>query len=219
MSSHRGRMPGDGAMPEFSELLLFCGAVGLVGQIAPFLALVVAVPIAEHDLIADTVSDLARGPHKWIMDGGFYFNAAGLLALSIGSAHLHLGRRAWSAGILCLAFLALVITLLGLWDELQAADPPGRTVHVWLTFLLAPLYLAGPLLMAPGVARIGRVLPYLFWASAGLWAIFAVAFKVAPDGYDGALEKIAIAATGLWTIPLSVTIFRRGLKGPVEQGA
>lgn len=191
------------------ELLIFCGIVGALGNIAPLFALLAAVPFAEHDFLADTISDLGRGPHKWIMDTGFYLGAAGMLALSIGTAHYHIGRILWSAGVFTLALLALVITLLGLWDDLVAAKS-GMTVHVWLTFLLGPLYLVGPLMMAGAVARISRTFSAAFIVSALLWIGFATAFKFAPDSYDGALEKIAVTATLIWTLPLAWLLWQKG---------
>lgn len=206
------------AHPEISaeerpELLVFCGVVGIFGNLAPLLAMAIAVPVAQHDLIADTISDLGRGPHHWIMDSGFYMNAAGLLGLAIAAAHLHLGRVGWSLGIICLALLALIVTLVGIWDEFHTAgdNPPGLSVHTRLTFALAPLYLAGPLLIATGAAQVNRAMVPAFVAASVLWAVFAVAFKLAPNGYDGLLEKIAVAATLLWTVPLSVLFLRRGL--------
>lgn len=197
---------------ERPELLLFCGLVGFIGSLTPLVALLVAWPVAEHDFIADTVSDLARGPHKWIMDLGFYVNAAGLLGLAIGAAHVHLGRMAWSLGIFCLSFLALVVVLLGLWDEFHNVgdNASGMTVHTKLTFFLGPLYTAGPLLTARGAAGISRTYGWLFVTSATIWLIFAVAFLMAPTGYDGIVEKVAIAATMLWTLPLSHIFFTRG---------
>ncbi len=97
---------------ERPELLMFCGAVGLIGNIAPMITIIWAAVVIDHNFIADSISDLARGPHRRIMDVGFYVNAAGLLALAIGTAHAHLGRAGWSLGIFALAFLAMVVTLL-----------------------------------------------------------------------------------------------------------
>lgn len=197
---------------ERPELLLFCGIVGFIGSLTPLVTLLVSWPIAEHDFIADTVSDLARGPHKWIMDLGFYVSAAGLLGLAIGAAHAHLGRMAWSLGIFCLCFLALVVVLLGLWDEFHNVgdEATGMTVHTKLTFFLGPLYTAGPLLTAKGAAGISRTYGWLFVASAVIWLSFAAAFLMAPTEYDGIIEKIAIGATLLWTLPLSHIFFWRG---------
>src|SRR6056297_1214102 len=102
---------------ERPELLIFAGLTGLVGNVAPLLALIVASFVAQHDFVADTVSDLARGPNRYIMDSGFYIAAAGLLGLAIASAHAHLDRTLWSIGLFCLAFIALTVVLLGIWDE------------------------------------------------------------------------------------------------------
>ncbi|EAQ04372.1 hypothetical protein OB2597_09519 [Pseudooceanicola batsensis HTCC2597] len=191
---------------------MFCGLVGLAGSLAPLVTAVWAGIVAEHDLVADTLSDLARGPHKMIMDVGFYIHASALVCLAIAAAHAHLGRAAWSAGIFCLALLALVVSLLGLYDDFhnswEAAD--SVTVHTKLSVLLGPLYLAGPLLMAPGAARAGPVYAGLFVVSAVIWIVFATLFKMAPTGYDGILEKVAIVATLLWTVPMSRLILARG---------
>lgn len=188
--------------------------MGLVGNIAPLVATAAAAATAEHDFLSDTISDLARGPHKWIMDTGFYMNAAGLLALAIGAAHVHLGRAAWSLGLFCLSFLALVIVMLGLWDAFHTgpAAPDTLSVHTRLSYFLGPLYLAGPLLMARGARRVARIYAWLFVVSAALWAAFAVPYKLAPTSYDGVLEKIAVAATMLWTVPLAWLFLVRGLR-------
>lgn len=202
--------PGDRALHEMRpELLVFCGLVGIIGNLGPIVAMSLSVPVARHDFFGDTISDLARGPYAYIMDTGFYFGAAGMLALAIGAAHYHLGRWAWSASLFCLAFLALVITLLGVWDNITP-EGDGMTVHTRITFALAPLYLAGPLLMAKAIGRVSGALSVAFIASAALWIIFAAAFKLAPDHIDGFLEKIAVASTLIWTLPLSVVLFRAG---------
>lgn len=197
------------------ELLLVCGIVALLGNLAPLVTMAIANGIAEHDFVADTISDLGRGPHKWIMDTGFYMNAAAMLALAIAAAHLHLGRARWSFGLFALALLALLTTMIGLWDAFHTAEhnPPGMTVHTWLTFGLAPLYLAGPILMAPGAARLHGWMKTLFYTSASLWIVFAVAFKLVPTTFDGLMEKTAVAATYGWTLPLAWLFLRAGLEG------
>lgn len=196
------------------ELLLICGIVGLLGNLAPVVTMSIAWTIAEHDMIADSISDLGRGPHKWIMDTGFYMNSAAMLALAIAAAHLHLGRARWSFGIFALALLALLTTMIGLWDAFHTAEhnPPGMTVHTWLTFGLAPLYFAGPLLMADGAARLYSWMKPAFYASAALWIVFAVAFKLVPTSFDGLMEKIAVTATYGWTLPLAWLFLRQGLR-------
>ena len=195
------------------ELLFVCGGVALLGNLAPLVTMAISALISDHAFIADTVSELGQGAHKWIMDTGFYMNAGGMLALAIAAAHLHLGRAGWSFGIFALALLALLITMIGLWDTFRPKTDgePGLTVHTWLTFGLAPLYLLGPLLMAPGAARLHPWMRPAFYASAVLWIVFASVFKLVPTGIDGALEKIALAATYGWTLPLAWMFLRLGL--------
>lgn len=196
------------------ELLLVCGLVALLGNLAPAVTMAISAGIAEHDMIADTISDLGRGPHKWIMDTGFYMNSAAVLALAIAAAHLHLGRTGWSLGIFALALLALLTTMIGLWDAFHTAerDPPGMTVHTWLTFGLGPLYLAGPILMAQGAARLHAWMKPSFYTAAALWTVFAVAFKLVPTSIDGLMEKIAVTATYGWTLPLAWMFWRQGAR-------
>lgn len=197
---------------ERPELLIFCGLIGLIGNVMPVVAIFWGWTVTEHDLVADTISDLARGEKKWIMDVGFYFHAAGLLALAIAAAHAHLGRAGWSVGIFCLAFLALDVVLLGLWDEFGATaeSAQGMSVHTKLSFVLGPLFLLGPLVMAPGVGGISRTYAMLFLVAAGVWAVFATGFKLAPDAIDGLLEKIAVVGGMVWTMPLSFLYLARG---------
>ncbi|GGC24134.1 hypothetical protein GCM10011363_45800 [Marivita lacus] len=199
---------------ERPELLILAGVAGLLGQIAPIVAMVIAIWLTGHQLLAETISELGQGRLKTIMDTGFYMNAAGLLALSIGAAHAHLGRGGWTVGVFCLALLALIVTLVGIWDNLQADDANlgNMTVHTKLTFALFPLYIAGPLAMARGVNRVSRTYTVLFVISATMFAVFAIAFKLTPTDYDGVIEKIAIGATMIWTTALSILFLNRGLR-------
>lgn len=183
-------------------LLMVCAILGVLGSLAPTVTLIWASVVTDHQFLADTVSDLGRGPNRFIMDTGFYLNAASLIALAIGTTILHSGYSRWSWLIICFALLALNIVAIGLWDDFgKTADGEGMSVHTMLTFGLAPLYLAGPLLTRSLLRDHAPRLGQLCVASAVAWIGFATAFKLAPDWIDGGLEKVAIAATLLWTIP------------------
>lgn len=194
---------------ERPELLIFCGILGLLGPIIAVVTAGYAATIAEHDFIADTISDLGRGPHRDIMDTGFYICAAGLLALAFAASHVHLGHWDWSLGIICLGLLALNIVLIGIWHQF-GDGVEGMSVHTQLTFGLGPLYLAGPVTMMRGAHRSGALYPWLFGVAAALWIVLATWFKLAPNNYDGIVEKAATVATLLWTVPLSWIFLKRG---------
>lgn len=196
---------------ERPELLTAVGAIAVAGQIGAAILLFVAMAwYPDYDFVADTISRLAKGPHAVIMDTGFYISAAGLLALAIGAAHLHLGGWDWSLGILALALLALVVTLLGIWDEF-GQTPETLSIHKRLSFALVPLFGLGPLLMMRGIAGAWPWARWSFAAAAALWTALALWFFFSSDARDGLIEKAAFAATYLWTLPLGALLFRRGM--------
>ncbi len=105
----------------------------------------------------------------------------------------------------------MIVTLLGLWDEFGATHSgSGMSVHTRISFLLAPLYFVGPILMASAVANLNTRLQVVFFAAAALWLVFATGFKVVPTSWDGILEKVAFMATMLWTMPLAWILLMRG---------
>ena len=199
---------------ERPELLILCGAMGILGPVAFTVAtLVMQILVPNHDWMADTISDLGDGPMQIWMDCFFYLQGAGLIALAVAAAHAHLGRWGWSAGILMLTLLALAIVLLGVWDEFYTRpDPPHLSVHTRIAITLLPLFTLGPLAMAAGAARIDERYRRMFLASAALWPVLALTYYFGPDGWDGLLERIAGAVTLLWTVPLGWMFLSRGLR-------
>lgn len=202
----------DAIADERPELLVLCGLLGILGSLAMTIGIVAVQSIAPgHDPVSDTISDLARGDTAWIMDAIFYFNAAAMLALAIGAAHLHLGRWDWSLGLLVLALVALDIVLLGVWDEFYSQPGVEKTsVHTRLATFLFPLYILGPLAMARGAGEVSRAYTWLFVASAILWAITSLIYFFGPSEYYGVTERIAGATTLLWTVPLGWIFLTRG---------
>lgn len=200
---------GGGARP---ELLAVTGVAGLAGPVIFTVGmLVLGLAIPGHDPLRHAISDLGRGPHGLWGDTLFYVNAGGMVALALGAAHAHPGGRGWSAGVLCLALIALVLVMLGLWDDYRAgAEVEEFSVHIWLSTLLFPLFLIGPLSMMAGAAREGPVAPRLFAASAILWPVLALAYFFGPDAVRGLLERAAGAATLLWSLPLGWLLLSRG---------
>ena len=210
-------MPQDDVMEpqgQRPELLIFCGLMGLIGPLAMTLGvLVVQVLAPGHDPVSETISDLARGETAAIMDPIFYVDAAGLLALAIGAAHLHLGTWDWSVGIFALALGALVVTLLGIWDEF-GGGPGGdgaMSVHSRIAVLLLPLHTIGPLAMARGAGKAGRWYRRCLLAAGVLWPVAALVYAFGPEPVAGLTERIAGATTLLWFLPLGTLLLRRGL--------
>jgi hypothetical membrane protein len=210
-----GRDPGGSASVEAverPELLLVCGLAGVVGSLALVaLAIYAQIVVPAHDPIAETISDLGDGPRAIWMDLGFYAYAGGLIGLAVGSAHAHLGRWGWSLGVLALVGLALVITLLGVYDDFhtQSVPPEAYTVHTRLTFALAPLYVIGPIGMAAGAARVARGFGPAFLGAAIAMAVFGPLFYLVPTSIDGLVERLLVIPGLVWTFSLSYILLAR----------
>ena len=200
------------AAGERPELLALCGGAGLFGGLAFVAAEAVArARMPAHDALADTISALGRGPGGWIMDTGFYCQAAGLVGLAIGAAHAHLGRWGWSFGVLALALLGLLTVLIGVWDFFHRGEVPVEdySVHLWLSYALLPFYLLGPVAMAPGAARVRPLWRPVFFASAAGALVLGPAFVLAPDGWDGLVERLLALAGLVWTLGLAGILMGR----------
>jgi hypothetical protein len=186
-----------------SPLLLgVCGALGLLGALALFATNGAASALAGgHDWTADTVSKLAAGPRGAVQDAGLYLYAAGLVALAMAAAHVHPGGGRWSLGALCLAVLAAVLTAI-------AARPGYRLdapTHAALVYLMGALWLAAPLLMARGLARVS---PRRGMSSAALglaWGVGSAGFLLTPEAWQGLVERLLGVVTMAWVALLSAT--------------
>ena len=67
--------------------------------------------VPDHDWIADTISDLGAGRYEFIVDVGLYAYSAAVLCAALLAAHVHMGGKGWSIGILGLLVFGLLVFL------------------------------------------------------------------------------------------------------------
>ena len=189
-------------------LLRFCAIAGWTGALTLLLAVVVAPYfVPHHDSIADTISDLGAGKYEWIVDVGLYGYACGLACLAVGAAHMHPGGDVgWTAGLLILLVLALLVTVIGARNEYGDGDSDGVVVHIYLVYALGAGFAAAPFAMA-SQAR-GR-LALAFRVLGGLWILAAPVFFFLPTGVDGIYERgLGILALG-WSSCLALALWHQ----------
>lgn len=171
------------------------------------LLFIVSIVVADfvvpgHDWMADTISDLGAGRYEFIVDIGIYAFSAALIAIALLGAHVHLGARSWSLGIVCFALLGLIVFLVGARNEYGDRDTDGTVIHIYLVYAVGLLFAMTPLLMAPGAARAGKVYTRLLIGLGILWIVSAPIFFMLPDTIDGLYERYL----GLIAMAIVVTL-------------
>lgn len=200
------------------RLLIFCGAIGLIGSVMLAVGNIVgSMVVPGHDWVADTVSDLAAGEHEIIQDFSLYGYAAALIACAIGAAHYHLGRGWWSIGVLSLTLLALLVTLVGARNEYGDGDDEGLVLHIYFVYGLGVLFTVAPFAMARGMGIDGAVYRWIAWITGAFWAIGAPIFFFLPTEWDGAWERGLGVVTMVFIMALSVLLIQAGQDVPDPQ--
>jgi len=207
-------MADETAPPQFEErhdLMIGLGYFAIIGCGVLALSILIAdVVVPDHDWIADTISDLGAGEYEFIVDIGIYVFSASLLATALLAAHVHLGGWRWSAGLTGLAFLALIVFLVGARNEYGDQDQDGVVIHIYLVYALGVVMALIPWLMSDGASRAGEGYGRaLIWLSL-IWTVSAPIFFFLPTSIDGIYERylglIAFAVVGT----LAILFIRRG---------
>lgn len=194
-------------------LLILFAAMGLAGCAALIAGTVIApIYVPDHDWVADTISDLAAGRWEIIMDVALYGFAAGLFAVALAASHAHLGGPGWTAGIMALAALASIVTIIGARNEYGDGDNEGVVVHMYLVYAMGALVPVTCAVMQAGLRTSGH--PKARWAliaSGVCWAVLAPIFLMSPTGIDGLLERVLGLTFCAAVVVLSWVFLTRGM--------
>ncbi|PTX56589.1 uncharacterized protein DUF998 [Litoreibacter ponti] len=192
-------------------LLMFLATVGALGCVALFVSTAIGPYfVPNYDWVSDTISDLAAGEGKLIMDYGLYGFAAGLLAVALAASHGHMGGAGWSVGLISIAILAALVTVIGARNEYGDGDNEGTVIHIYLVYGLGVFFLVAPLAMAGGAGRHGTWAKYACYVLAGLWALSSPVFFFLPTSIDGLYERLLGVISCLFILLMSYILFCRG---------
>ncbi|KZY40522.1 hypothetical protein A3731_12680 [Roseovarius sp. HI0049] len=197
------------------------GVTGLVGCLVVIAGTLLAQAfVPDHDWVSDTISDLAAGRHAIIMDVALYGFATGILATSLATARVHLGKLDWSAGVLALAIIAGLVIIVAARDEYGDGDSNGGTVviHRYLVYALGVLFAYLPIGMYRGLKRAHLPAARAFAVLGGGWVVLAPVFMFMSTRMDGLVERVlALIACGMIAI-LSWVTLQHGKKPPAPAG-
>ncbi|MEM8787429.1 MAG: DUF998 domain-containing protein [Pseudomonadota bacterium] len=194
-------------------LLIWLGVYAIFGCAIFTLSIMIAdFVVPDHDWIADTISDLGAGKYEFIVDVGIYAFSASLIALALLAAHAHMGGLGWSVGIVGLAFLGLIVFLVGARNEYCDNDSEGVVIHIYLVYALGLLFTVVPWLMSGGAGRAGSAYGRMLKTTTIVWALSAPVFFFLPKGVDGIYERYLGLITFVIVTTLAVFFIRRGRK-------
>jgi hypothetical membrane protein len=173
-----------------TSFMLFFGWYALFGCLVFTVAILIAdFVVPNHDWIADTISDLGAGKYEFIVDIGIYAFSGSLIAVALLASHVHMGGWRWTAGIIGLAVMALVVFLIGARNEYGDQDDDGTVIHYYLVYALGFLMAAVPLVMASGAGRAGKGYAKTLVAISVIWTLSAPIFFMLPNDIDGIYER------------------------------
>lgn len=209
-------MDDDAAPPKVQEhpqLLIALGWCAILGCIAFAGSVLIAdFVVPEHDWIADTISDLGAGRYEFIADIGLYAFSAALISVALLAAHVHLGGKGWSVGIVGLALLGLIVFLVGARNEYGDNDSEGVVIHIYLVYALGLLMAVIPWSMSNGASRADAHYGRILVSISALWTISAPIFFLLPDGIDGIYERYLGLIAIIFVLSLATLFIRRGTK-------
>lgn len=193
-------------------LLTVCGWAGIGGALAAVLSNIIGSALVPgHDWVANTISDLAAGRYEIIQDLGLYAFAGSLLACGLGTAHIHPGTNRWTGGVLALAIMAALVTVIGARNEYGDDDAVATWgVHLGMVYALMLLFVATALVMAPGLSRLSPGHRTGSLICAGLFVAGALAYFLSPTGYDGLVERMLVLVAVAWVVLISRLLLRLG---------
>lgn len=193
------------------EMMLTLGALTWAGCATLVLATLIApFFVPNYDRVADTISDLAAGDSEIIMDVALYGFAIGIMAVSLGFAHEHLGKAGWSTGVMSLAIVAGLVVIIGARNEYGDGDNEGVVIHIYLVYALGLLFVIIPATLFSGLRGHHPCAAWLTVALAVAWAIMAPVFLMSPTRIDGLLERILGLTACAMIATYGTVIFKRG---------
>lgn len=198
--------------PNLVAALGLFSVLGCVILIASILVADFVVP--NHDWMADTISDLGAGRYEFIVDIGIYAFSASLISIALLAAHVHVGGKRWSLGIVSFALIGLLVFLIGARNEYGDNDSDGVVIHIYLVYALGVLFTVAPLLMAKGAAKFSGRYKTIMIGLAVLWAVSAPVFFLLPDTIDGVYERYL----GLIAITIVITFARLFTQQRAQRG-
>lgn len=123
-------------MPD-PRLLRVCGIVALVAAALPVPCDIVSWLLAENYSPArNSISALAVGPSRWLIDLGLWCFVLASLAVAVGLWAWRIRARFWMPAIVSLALAGICVGIIARANEYAGTSNPGANLHLWAVVAL-----------------------------------------------------------------------------------
>lgn len=182
---------------------IFFSALSIIGCILLILGCIIApFFVSDYNWVTDTISDLAAGHSRFIMDFALYGFALGLFSFGLVAAHIHLGGKMWSISTFLIMLAGALVIIIGARNEYGDFDKDGVVLHMYFVYALGLCFLLIPLLMAQSLKNLNLKAGNALISLSLVWALVATTFLCIPTQIDGLLERLlGLLACAIICIP------------------
>ena len=185
-------------------------AAAILGAVAVVVANLVGAWLhPTTGLFADTISNLAAGRYHWVLDAALVLYGGGMVMIALSLWDQDLDGWRWRTGAALIGLTGVAIAVIALYNEYGDGDTGGVTIHLEVVVAMGIAFALGTVLLAFGLTRVaGRWSAFSLWSGL-LWLAIGLAFfLLAPDGWDGLVERVAAGVMVVWSLAMARLVGR-----------
>lgn len=201
-------------------LLFACGLLAVLGAAAGLAGDIVTVRLNEQiNFLANTVSEGAAGPHSLWVDLGLTLEGLGLIAIAGGLYRWRGDGVRFKAGCGVLVLTGLSIILIAWHNAYGDGEPSMIVIHEPLTLVMGLLFAGALGLLAKELGEMDTGYFRFSFIAGGAWILAWPAFVLAPEAWNGAVERTAGFTLIVWMVIAGRLLMRRGRGERLDRGA
>lgn len=203
-------MPERDRITHNATLIRICGTAGLVGVLVPVVTDVLSWLLTEdYNPLRNTISDLAAGPHSWLLDLGLVVLAASCLAVALGMWSLRPNAPRWIAAVVAVALVGVTVFIIA-----QMIEKPESTGHIVNVVAMAVLFALATFLAVPGLRTVSPSRARLSIGIGMAWIVLCPLYWFLTDVWFGVFERALAIMLLVWIGTMAWTLRQSASERP-----
>lgn len=196
---------------DYDRISYFAGLLGLFATLIAIIGnLAILFFLGDPGFFKTTISDMAAGPHDWILDYSLYVLCVAILAIAGVLYRNEEYKWDWKIGCFLLGGVSVLIFFIGYYEQYGDGDPGGVVIHSTLVRALWIAFGAVALLMTRGLGQIRKNWGRLSAGFGIAWLISAPIFMIIPTSWDGLYERFVGMLILAWIVLISIYLMKSG---------